>query len=78
MDRTSYKSCSFITELVENRDKLYSIYNGQDKVVEKHDPIKFLKCQSVGQKWSFNNWLLFEEAREQWRDQTSSSKTSKG
>lgn len=52
MDSTSYKSCSLITKratrLVENRDKLYSIYNGQDKVLEKHDPIKFLKSQSVG------------------------------
>lgn len=48
MDSTSYKSCSFITGLVENCDKLYSIYNGQDEVVEKHDPIKFLKSQSVG------------------------------
>lgn len=39
MDSTCYKSCSFITKhtigLVENRDKLYFIYNGQDKVIEK-------------------------------------------
>lgn len=38
MDSTSYKCCSFITKratgLVINRDKLYSIYNGQDEVVE--------------------------------------------
>lgn len=52
MDSTSYKSCSFITKratgLAENRDKLYSIYNGQDEVDEKHDPIKFSKSQFVG------------------------------
>lgn len=47
MDSTGYKTCSFITTgLAENRDQLYSIYNGQDEVVEKHDPINFLKVHS--------------------------------